>query len=703
MTLLAYVGRRLGDIPALLVATRRDAHPSGDLDAALDAFRSRGLMRTEIVLGPMNAAQIAAIVDDVAPELDAEITAQVTAAADGNPLLAREAARAAGAGDEPFDGIRAAIRTPVRRLPPPARLLVEVAAAAARPLERREAAEAVGAEALHDAFLAASEAGLLDPSDRQVRFVHELVRQACYAELPNARREWLHSRLAELLGRRAGNGGAAEVARHLRLAGDDDAARPQLLLAARQAQALGALDEAATFLREAVGIGTPDRTEATAMWFALAEIEGWRERRDAMDAAFEQGLRLITSEPDARSLAAAHAARGHLLRTGLCYPRESLAAYQRALEIIEREPADLPELRVLVLAGIAWGEAMVGDPTRVPSLIAEVMAQPEASDDRVLTIELDLVRMAAAIRENRFDDVDIPGERAIALAERAGRVDLVSLAATNVAAVAACRGDFVRVLEITENALIKGTAGPTLDGYVHAARAYAFARLGRHEEAIAAVNEEVRLYERFGQPDFEALGAFDLGSILLAAGAAEASARQLERALVTPTRHFSTPLARLRKADALLASGDLAGAEDDLARFPFEPVREADMPAVLVAHLARLQGLVAHARGEHDVAVRRLRESEESWRRLTRGLPAGEMFATALVDLGRPPVAGLVEPGIELGRVLAELAAALISAGRAAEAAHPASEAATLADALAYDGYRRTLQSLPKDVADARV
>ena len=701
ITLLSYVGRRLGEIAALVVATRRDAPPNGDLDAALDAFRSRGLMRTELVLGAMSPEQIAVIVAEVAPDLDPEIAARVAAAADGNPLLAREAARAAGSGSEPFDGIRAAVRTPVRRLSPPARLLVEIAATAGRPLDRREAAGAIGAEALHDAFLAGSEAGLLDGSDRQVRFVHELVRQACYAELPDARREWLHARLAELLARRGG--GAAEVARHLRLAGDDDGARPQLVLAARQAQAFGALDEAAAFLREALEIGAPDRSEATATWFALAEVEGWRERREAMDEAFEHGLSLITVDPDPRALASAHAARGHLLRTGLCYPRESLAAYRRALETIDGGDADLPEVRVLALAGIAWGEAMVGDPTRVPPLIAQVIDQPEAGDDLVLAIELDMVRVAAAIRENRLEDVDGPGERAIALARRVGRADLISLTSTSLAAVAACRGQFGRVLELTENGLTGGVAGPTLEGYIHAARAYAFARLGRHDEAIAAAHEEVRLYERYGQPDFEALGAFDLGVILLATGDADASARQLALALETPTRHFSLPLARLRMAEALLASGDLPGAEVELARFPFEPVREADMPAVLVAHLARLQGLVAAAHGDDGVAERRLREAEAAWRRLTHGLPAGEMYATALVDLGRPPVAGLVEPGIELGRVLAELASVLTSAGRPDEAAPFAVEAATLADALAYDGYRRTLQSLPTVVADARV
>jgi tetratricopeptide (TPR) repeat protein len=390
VALLAYVGRRLGDLPAMIVATRREAPASPDLDAAIDAFRDRGLLHADVTLGPMGRDEIAAIIEDVAPGLSSETAERLAAAADGNPLLAREAARAAGAGGEPFDGIRSAVRTPVRRLPPPARLLVEIAATAARPLERREAAEAVGAEAVDDAYLAASEAGLLEVADRQVRFVHELVRQACYAELSQARREWLHARIAELLSGRGGAGAAAEVARHLRLAGDHDGARPHLVAAAAHAQALGALDEAAAFLREALEIPTPDRSEEIATWFALAEVEGWRERRDAMDDAFDRGLALITVEPDPRALAGAHAARGHLLRTGLCYPRESLAAYRRALETVAQSHEDLPEIRVLALAGIAWGEATVGDPACVPDLVGEVARQPEADGDLVLAIELEV-------------------------------------------------------------------------------------------------------------------------------------------------------------------------------------------------------------------------------------------------------------------------------------------------------------------------
>ena len=90
-----------------------------------------------------------------------------------------------------------------------------------------------------------------------------------------------------------------------------------------------------------------------------------------------------------------------------------------------------------------------------------------------------------------------------------------------------------------------------------------------------------------------------------------------------------------------------------------EPVGPADQAWALVPQIARVQGLVARARGDIPESRRRLHEAAEGWRR--RGGAAqrrsGEEFIAALVDLGRPPVVGLVEPDRELARVVAELEA----------------------------------------------
>jgi DNA-binding SARP family transcriptional activator len=682
LALLAYLGRRLADMPCLLVATRRPAATSSDFDAVRDALRARGAVVAELALGPLAGSDVKRVIASVAPGLEAVRVRQVIRAADGNPLFAREGARAAAAGEDPAEGVRATIRSSLGRLPPPARLLVEVAATAARPLEMTEVADAVGVDAAQDAFIAGCDSGLLEPAEHSARFVHELVRKACYADLSEPRRRWLHGLVAGVLTRRPTPTAPAEIARHLRLSGDDAAARPYLTAAAQKAQALGALDEAADFLTEALDCGDPTPVELAELWLSLGEIESWRESRKAMDAAFSRAIALLEAEGQTVAVAAAYVARGHQLRTGLCYPRESLAAYRRALELIDSGHLDAPEVRALALAGAAWAEAMAGDAACVEGLIEQVEALPEAEGDAVLAVELDFARVAALIRSGRLDEVDAPGNRAIDTAARLRRADLLHLACANVACAASCRGDFDRVLTLAERALAGPASVPTLEGYVHAARAYALSRLGRHSEAIAAVEQEVQLFERYGQDDFASAAAFDSGSILLAAGDFAVAADRLADALAGSCRHFSVPLARLRRAEACIRMGALAEAEEELAVLPFEPVRNVDLPQTLVAHLARLQGLIAIGHGDHAVAVRRLREAEAGWRRLTRGLPAGELFTVTLTDLGRPPVAGLVEPGIELARVLVDLASALEAAGHCEEAVEATREADELTRAL---------------------
>ena len=72
--------------------------------------------------------------------------------------------------------------------------------------------------------------------------------------------------------------------------------------------------------------------------------------------------------------------------------------------------------------------------------------------------------------------------------------------------------------------------------------------------------------------------------------------------------------------------------------------------------MARVQGLIARAEGDDAMARRRLTESADGWRRRGGAARAhGEEYMAALVDLGRPPVVGLVDPEWELRRVLAEL------------------------------------------------
>jgi hypothetical protein len=88
------------------------------------------------------------------------------------------------------------------------------------------------------------------------------------------------------------------------------------------------------------------------------------------------------------------------------------------------------------------------------------------------------------------------------------------------------------------------------------------------------------------------------------------------------------------------------------------------LPDTLVARMSHVQGLIALRRGNRPLAAKRLREAESGWlRRCGQGraeddLAAGQGYVAALTDLGRPPVAALVEPARELAALRADIATA---------------------------------------------
>jgi hypothetical protein len=127
----------------------------------------------------------------------------------------------------------------------------------------------------------------------------------------------------------------------------------------------------------------------------------------------------------------------------------------------------------------------------------------------------------------------------------------------------------------------------------------------------------------------------------------------------------SRPAAALACAEALARAGDADAAASELRAAVLEPVGRADQPWALVPRVARVQALVAAARGDHELAVRRLDEAADGWRRVAAGAVSTEGYFGNFVDLGRPPVVGLVEPAYELeriGRERAQLLARTVSA-----------------------------------------
>jgi tetratricopeptide (TPR) repeat protein len=475
------------------------------------------------------------------------------------------------------------------------------------------------------------------------------------------------------------------VARHQLLAGDRPAAGAYLMVAAADARALGALHDASTLLREAVDLVDDDRPKQAEAWLALADIEALLGHRREWEEASSRGRDLLTALGDRPALVEAIASRGRWLRTNLCYPRESLAAYREALAMLDTFRLDAPELRAVALAGAAWAESLAGDPARVAELADAFEAIPEAADDVTLALEVASARAGALARAGELAQAVARYVTAANRAIAAGRNDLAVVLWINAATLAAWHGDFERALELSRQAATARAGGPFFDVLVQAGQAHALARLGRHAEAAAAADRELAASARSGTTEYESVAAYDRGSVALAAGDHADAIRHLATALADrASRYFSRPLARLQLAEARLAAGDPAGAERELDAVPAEPVVAADLPDTLVARLVRVEALLAATAGDQPTALRRLAEAETVWRqRLGPDATVGDAYATTLVDLGRPPVAGLTEPAVELGRVLADRAALLSEVGDPT-APQVAAEAAALARATGF-------------------
>ncbi|MFL5826829.1 MAG: ATP-binding protein, partial [Thermoleophilaceae bacterium] len=648
LELTAYVARRAGALPILTVLTRRDEPQRPDTRALEHELRSRGRLAAELPLGPLRDDALRELVAAVA-ELPEDEVESVLAAAEGNALLAVEGARAvaSGEGSAPAS-LRVAVHAALQHVPEESLPLAELAAVARRELGPHEAG--LDGEEFSEAATRLSQTGLFSARQGAIGYRHALLGEAVYEEIPEPRRSWLHRSLAERLGDQ-GARLAAEAAQHYRLAGCEDEAVDQLVIAAVNARDVGALDQAARFLEEAAAIAPEDGR----VQLELAEVEAWRSRREPSNEAFERALELMR-DADAHTLARAWLRRGRWMHGALCYPSEALNCFRRTLELLDAAGSEDVDARAEALAGSAWAESTAGDVDRVDELLARLHALVgRGSGSELLRHDVAEARGLAAIRSGRWEESYAHLTAGGEAARRAGRPDMSYTCWANAACAAACAGDFVRSLEFADRGLAEIAGLLPSEVHMHAARAFILVRLGRTDDALAASAAERRVAEQFDLHELSAQVLYDHGMVAIGCGDYELGANVLAEAL-EHEMPASRPLARLARAEALVRLGRLEEAEAELRETALEPVSRTDFPDTLVARLTRVQGLIAATRGDRELARKRLAEAAEGWRRRTGAAVAGESYVANLVDLGRPPVQGLVEPQRELDRVLAEIA-----------------------------------------------
>ncbi|WP_027862781.1 AAA family ATPase [Marmoricola sp. URHB0036] len=638
LRLTGHIGRRIARLPLLLVLTQRHGVPSPELDAMLADLSRRGVPVTHLRLAPIDDRAVAAIATSL-HHLDQAAVEKVVASSEGNPLLAVESARAVAAGEAgPPANLRLAVRASTGRLSQVATDLVHALAVAARPLTPAEL-ERLDIAGIDTAEDAATAEGLLARRSGRLGFRHDLLREAVYTEVRNVAR-W-HDRLVSVVDPDQ----HADVARHLEAAGREREAAQALAAAAKDARAMGALEAAVEFLTRATALDADDGQ----LWLDLEEVCAWVGRPAETEAAWERALALLPEH----ELASAWSRRGRQFRSVLCRPEAARRAYGTAESLLPDDAS--PSLRVECLLGLAWSDAVAGEGRLYEELLRSAEGLLDGTPDAITGSDIVETRMQGLIRQGRFADAVEVALAAAPQAVSARLPDRAYAILTHAACVRTLLGDLEGALELADRAVTATQSVPSILQGSLATRAHVLARLGRYDEAAETVEQMQHLAERLESTELAATAAHDAGLVALAAGRYADAAGLLAQAL-EHRAPVSRPGAALRLAEALALSGDADAAAAALRQAVLEPVGRADQPWSLVPRVAFVQALIGLVRGDLAEVERRLEESVEAWHRVL-GSKTSTQASTAdgylanLVDLGRPPVVGLVEPARELARI----------------------------------------------------
>jgi predicted ATPase len=291
---LAYLARRLEDLPIVLVASLRSSEPEAD-SAILQELTSEPHAQV-LVPGPLTAAAVEEVVRDrLGASVEPAFAEACYSSTDGNPLLLNELLKALDADRVPPDGAhvdivaelgpRAASRAVVLRLARLSADAVQVARAISALGDGAELPVVAELAELDEAALAAAirelvRAEILRP-EPPLGFVHPLVQAAVYHDLAPGERELYHERAATLL---MGRGSATEqIAAHLLVmpARGEDWVVDLLRAAASAAVARGDLDSAISLLCRALD-EPPEADLRLELLLELGQAEAMTSLPDAV-------------------------------------------------------------------------------------------------------------------------------------------------------------------------------------------------------------------------------------------------------------------------------------------------------------------------------------------------------------------------------------------------------------------------------------
>jgi predicted ATPase/class 3 adenylate cyclase len=381
LLLLRFLGGAIADSRLLVVASYREAESRAHELAAI--FGELARVGRRVSLRGLTTDEVEAYVAHVAGETSRTEAVRLRAITGGNPFFLGEVMRLLSAGgrlgEEGED-----VRDPMLRVPEEVRSLIrrrvaglsheaisslDVAAVIGREFDFRvlEHTSRLGSGRLLDVVAEAVEGGLVleGPGTGRYTFVHDLVRETLYEDLPPSRRLELHltiGRVLEELSRGDVDPPLSEIAHHLALAaplGDIDEAVEYLLRAGDRAGGVLAYEEAAAHYGRALElIGTGEEPAAERRCELLLRLGDaqWRAgNAEAARSSFEQATEIARRLGAAEMLA--RAALGYVVALGGFIFLARFEVGTSGAGLLEEALAALPEedspLRAQLLARLA--------------------------------------------------------------------------------------------------------------------------------------------------------------------------------------------------------------------------------------------------------------------------------------------------------------------------------------------------------------
>jgi DNA-binding CsgD family transcriptional regulator len=358
LDVLSLLGRRIGSVPALVIATYRDdeldrAHP---LRRLLGELRGAGSVR-RLTAPPLSVAAVRALAEPY--RLDGTALHRATA---GNPFFVTEVLASPGGGIPPT--VRDAVLARVARLDAVATAVIE-AVSIAVPQAELWLLDTLAPDAA-DGLERCLGAGILETAQAGVVFRHELARIAVEGMLPPHRRVDLHRRALRALSEPPyGAPDLARLADHAEAAGDAAAVLRFAPAAARHAASIGAHREAAAQYARALRFGD---TLQPATRADLLEGRSYAcyltDQTEASIDALEQAIGFYRAAGD-ESLEGA--ALSQLSRRLWCGGRSADAARagEQAVRLLEGGPAG----RELALAYSNLAQMYLNDERQADTLL----------------------------------------------------------------------------------------------------------------------------------------------------------------------------------------------------------------------------------------------------------------------------------------------------------------------------------------------